>query len=138
MANFQTIPDSNVITYKFVFIQSNPAPLDFNSATGSQSTFLFGMPAGYAVCAVKINPQVAIVGPSLATMTCSVGPNSSAAYYAPAYNIMQSAAVQITSPLLEFQTTAHDVNANFLSTGASINAASAGQVEITVQIRPLP
>jgi hypothetical protein len=138
MANIQTLPESDIITYKFVLQQADPAPANFTSLTDTQNIFLFGMPNGYAVCCVKINPQISFTGSGLATMTCSVGPTGSVAYYAPAFNIMQSAAIQVTSPLLQYQFTAHDVNANFITTGAAVDAVSAGYVEITIQIRQLP
>jgi hypothetical protein len=133
-----TIPESEILTYKFVFVQDNPAPVDFTSGTGSQTSFLVGVPNNYAICAVKINPTITFVGPSLATMTCSVGVSANNTYYAPAYSIVQSAAFQVTTPLSQFQSTAHDINAYFVTTGASINAITAGQVEITLQMRPLP
>ena len=138
MANIFTLPESDIITYKFVFQQSNPAPLNFSAVATTQTTFLFGMPNQYAICAVKINPLIAVTGTDLATMTCSLGVSGSTAYYAPAFSIMQSSSVQISSPLLQYQVTAHDVNATLLSTGANISVASAGEFEIVVQIRPLP
>lgn len=138
MISLQTIPQSEVLSYKFVYQQQDPAPMDFTSVTTSQDITLFGMPPNHAVCAVKINPTIAFVGTSLATLTIQIGVSATTNYYAPAFSITQSAAFQVTTPLSMQSSAAHDVVARFIATGASINAITAGQVEITIQIRPLP
>lgn len=138
MANLMTLPESSVLTYTFVYVQMNPSPQNFTAASNTQTTFMFGMPANYAVCAVQINPTEAIVGSGLSSLTVEIGVSGTPAYYAAAFNIMQSSSMQLTSPLLQYSALAHDINATFISTGAFINAVTAGQIQVVVQIRSLP
>jgi len=127
------LPESDVLTYKFVFYHTN-----LTAAANTQTIFLFGMPENFAVCAVKINPTITFVGTGFTSITCSVGPTGAEDFYAAPFNMMQSSAFQTSSSLAQFSSAAYDLNTTFDSTGALLNLTVAGQVELTIQIRPLP
>jgi hypothetical protein len=138
--SLQSLPDSEIVTYKFVFQQALVAPLDFTSNTTTQDSLLVGIPDNWVICGVKILPIIQFVGASVSSLTCQIGSTTVTNAYAPAFELTTAVSptvFQISSPLAAAQTTAHDLNARFISTGASINAISAGMVEITVQIRKI-
>jgi hypothetical protein len=137
LTSLQTLPDNGIITYKNVFQQALVAPQDFTSVTTSQDMVLFGIPSNYVICAVKVIPVIAFVGASLSSITVQVGATGQPNAYSLAFELTQSASFQLSSPLWSYQSSAHDVIARFISTGASINAVTAGQVEITVQVRAI-
>ena len=132
MTYLQTVPDIDVVTYKFVYQQSN-----LTSSTSTQSIFMFGMPPGYAVCMVKIVPIISFSGPSISSLTVQTGVSGNTNFYSPAFEITQSVNFQIGTPLTTYSANAHDVSALFTATGANINALTTGQTEITLQIRPI-
>jgi len=138
LTSLPCLPDNDILSYKVVYQQLNPSPMNFTSGTNTQDFVIFGMPSNYAICAVKINPQIGFVGASITGLTCSVGVTGTPAFYAPAFDVTQTVTFQTTTPLSQYSLVAHDVVAHFISTGAFINAITAGQVELTVQIRPLP
>ncbi len=135
LTSLSQLPNNDILSYKLVYQQLDPAPMNFTAGTTTQDMVLFGMPSNYAICGIKINPQIAFVGSGITGLTCSIGVGGNVAFYAPAFDVTQTATFQTTTPLSQYSLVAHDVIAHFISTGANINAITAGQLEITVQIR---
>jgi len=90
------------------------------------------------VVGCKIQPLVTFTGASLSSLTCQIGSSAVTAAYASAFELttaVSSTTFQVSAPFNSATTDAHDVIARFIATGASIDAISAGMVEITLQIR---
>lgn len=136
MIDLPRIPSLTPISYRFL----KQAVVDLTAATTTQNINLVQVPAGYVVVGVEFLPIVRFTGTALASLTVSIGTSTSPTAYATPMILTGSVlttSVQTTSPFTVIQTDTHQVIARFVSTGANLNAASAGKVEIVVNIRPV-
>lgn len=111
---------------------------DFAAAALSNAITLYALPAGGVLHAVKIKHSAAFGGGAIATYTVSVGIAATPNKYATAFNVFQAPAsntFQVTGTVGgEDQASAVNLVAQAVSTGANLNAANAGSVEIWLLI----
>lgn len=109
----------------------------FSTAANTNTLTLFSLPAGAIIHAVKIKHSTPFGGGSIATYTISVGSVAQGtAGYASAFNVFQSTGsrvYQLSSNLAGEDTTSSTaIQVTATSTGANLNAATAGVVDIWV------
>ena len=155
MTTLPTIPTNEIIEYQ--------RTIPYSALSVQQTSFralIVGLPKSYVVCGTSIKVLTAFSGPSLSSLTCSLGafvPNSILSdlfYYGGDTELTQVVTPQsyslsgpplnnLTSGLSYASATGlyfngpHDVAGYFTSTGTTLDTLTAGVVEITVQIRKL-
>lgn len=117
---------------------------DLTDADTEQDPVLFNLPARGKVWAVNIKHSTAFSGGGLSAMTVSVGDSTSPTLYALAFDAFQAVADDKfqdgpSAPnFLSSTWAARDVFARFTSTGANMNAVTAGSVDVHVCWLVLP
>jgi hypothetical protein len=111
------------------------------AASSTQDITLFQLPARGVVTGTTIKHSAAFSGGGLTAMTVSVGDQSSAALYAPAFDVFQPASDTAFANSDGFKSStfaARDVFARFTSAGANVVSAATGAVDVTAcyAIRP--
>lgn len=155
MTQLPSVPGNATIEYQRVIYYTN--------LFVPQTTFSYvivGIPQNYVVCGTVINLLQTFTGPTLSSLTCSLGafvPNTiltDITYYGMALELTQlptSRTIQASGPsgnnlnyLLPYAPSTglyfngpHDVSAYFTSKGTNLGNLTAGAVELTVYIRPL-
>ena len=135
-----------VITYKDLTAAGTTQTLNlFPDPTGQPVQTL--MPVGTAVVLTSVRLRTPFAGPSLATMTVDVGDLASASRYIAAANtdlfnvptfpntkdnVLSVAAFEYPSSV--FIANQSVLTAKFTSTGANLNACTAGRVEIVFEL----
>lgn len=110
----------------------------FSAAAATNAVTLFALPPKGCVHAVRIKHSVAFGGGAISAYTVAVGISGTAAKYAAAFNVFQAvsdlaAAKQISATIgTESDLTATNIIATATATGANLNAATAGSVDIWV------
>lgn len=140
------IPGTEAIVYKYVHQQITPGgPKDFDGFAALNGTFtLVTIPEDYAVAGVRIRNLVRFQGPSITSVTVSVGATNGATtdntFYAPAYELVLNVtdrSIQLSSPFAAYSANAHSIFTRFVATGANLNVLTAGSVEIAIRCVPL-
>jgi len=140
------IPSTEALVYKFVFQQVLPGgPRNFDAfAALTANIDLVGIPEDYAIAGVRIRNLVRFQGPSITSVTVSVGANngvtSDNTFYASAYELSLSVtdrSIQLSSPFAAYSSSAHTLYARFTSVGANLSALTSGAVEISFRCVPL-
>lgn len=114
------------------------------AAALTNSVALFNLPAKGVIHAVRIKHSASFTGGGITAYTVSVGITGSLTKYAGAFNVFQavadtSAGKQITGTVgTESDLTATSILATATSTTSNLNAATAGSVDIWVQISTVP
>lgn len=107
---------------------------DFSAAATTNSINIYGLGAGWVLHAVKIKQSTAFSGGAIASYTVSVGVSGNNAKYASAFDVFQAVAattLQVTGTVgCESQGAIVQLTATATSTGANLNAAAAGSVDI--------
>ena len=107
-----------------------------STAATTNSITLFSLPAAGIIHGVKIKHSTAFSGGSISAYTVSVGISGTLAKYATAYNVFQAVAndtFQLSNTLgSENHASATNILITATSTGANLNAATAGSVDIWV------
>lgn len=106
----------------------------FATAGTTASVPLFYLPGGGLILGIKVIPRIAFSGTAITGYTISVGTVSNATQLASAFDMTQvpsSSYFQLSQNFIEFD----DVNvttiiAQAVSTGANLNKATTGQVDI--------
>lgn len=115
---------------------------DFSTADPSNSIELFTMPAGGVIHAVKIKHSTAFSGEAISAYTISVGITGSNSRYAPSFDTVQAVSgevLQMSSSLFgENQDSSWSVTATAVATGANLDAATTGSVDIWVLTSKTP
>jgi hypothetical protein len=111
------------------------------AASTTQDITLFQLPARGVVTGTTIKHSAAFSGGGLTGMTVSVGDQSSATLYAPAFDVFQAVSDTTFANADGFKSStfaARDVFARFTSTGGNVVDATAGKVEVTAcyAVRP--
>lgn len=111
----------------------------FTSATTSQNFTGLSVPAGWGVLSTSIRLISQFTGTSMAALILKVGTSANANIFASDFDLMQSALPTTVASynFVQASTSAHDVILRFVSTGASINAITAGRVDLTINIGPV-
>jgi hypothetical protein len=134
------------LRHKFALHQNSPH-LDFTAAANTQSIFLLGIPAKTLIVGVwaRLVTQFVAFGMSLCNL--SIGGISqidsgttSDNFYMSEFSctqIQSPTSFMYGSPIAMLTTDAQDIRANFTTTGAYLNAITAGEVELTIMYRPL-
>jgi hypothetical protein len=146
MVLLPTIPSRRVVEYKGVMSQMTPRQ-DFTSVFTTQIGTVIGIPGNYVVVGCRILLLTQFSGPSITSVTLQLGTTGTPGFYAPAYQLAQLATdrtFQITqqpthSDWLNGEATlaAHDIVYTFTSIGNTLSALTQGEVEITLQYRPV-
>lgn len=140
------IPASESLVYKFIYQQILPGgPRNFDTYTSlTANVDLITIPDDYAVTGVRIRNLVRFAGPSITSVTVSVGANNGATsdntFYASPYELtlaVTDRSLQMSSPFATYSASAHSLYARFTAVGANLSALTAGSVEIAVRIAPL-
>lgn len=112
------------------------------AAATTNSITLFSLPAKYLIAGVIIKHSTAFSGGSISAYTVSVGITGSLAKYAAAYNVFQAVSsntAQLSGSFnMEDFSSATNILITATSTGANLNAATAGSVDIWVNTASLP
>jgi hypothetical protein len=131
-------------TFKYVMRQNPPAPVHFTATANTQTGVIVGIPANHVVVGVRVQLVTTFAGFGLSSCLVTVGADAglteNANWYAPAFECVQavnSTSFVYWSPFSTFTMEAHDITATFTSTGAQIAAMTAGEIEFTIQYRPL-
>ena len=107
---------------------------DLATAGVTNNITLFSLGAGQVIHKVKIKHSIAFAGGALASYTISLGITGELAKYATAFNVFQAAAgttMQLSEgPWTEDHGAAVDVKIAAVSTGANLDAATAGSVDV--------
>lgn len=104
------------------------------AASTSQDVTLFQLPARGVITGITIKHSAAFSGGGLTGMTVSVGDQSNATLYAPAFDVFQAVSDTAFADSGGFKSStfaARDVFARFTSTGGNVVNATAGKVEVT-------
>jgi len=131
----QKIPAKVPVTYKQTYQYT-----DMTSGTTAQNFTLVGIPADWVVTGIRIQNITTWAATSLSSLQVQIGTAASPSAYANPYeltNSVTSTSVQISSPFTCPTTVAHDIIVRFVATGASMNAMSAGKLEVTLRVEPL-
>lgn len=140
------IPSPEALVYKFVFQQITPGgPRNFDAFNSLTANIdLMTIPDDHAIAGVRIRNLVRFQGPSITSLTCSVGANNGATsdntFYASPYELslaVTDRSLQMSSAFQTYSAQAHYVYARFTSVGANLSALTAGSVEIAVRVVPL-
>lgn len=111
---------------------------DLAFAGTSNDIELFSLPAGAVIHAVKQKHSAAFTGGAIATYTTSVGIVGTLAKYAAAFNVFQApgnTVFQVTGTIgSENHGAVTSIRIAAVSSGANLNAATAGSVDVWVQI----
>jgi hypothetical protein len=114
----------------------------FAAAALSNAVNLFQLAPGQIIHAVKLKHTEAFAGGSIASYTVSVGVSGTAAKYASAFDVHQavsSTAFQLSTTVgAEDNSSATQIIATATSTGANLNAATAGVVHIWALLSTVP
>jgi hypothetical protein len=110
---------------------------DLAAAATSNSVALQTLPAGAVVHAVKVKHSEAFAGGAISAYTISVGPSASPTQYINAHNVFQAVGDTVmdsdaTVTFLTHAAAGTDLEVKADSTGANLNAATAGSVDIWV------
>lgn len=154
LTTLPTIPSTSIIEYTKVIKHT-----DLNVSAATARVLIMGLPYNYVVCGASIRCMTQFAGPSLTSLTCSIGaftPDSiltDLTYYMSAIELTQPVTPQAfatsgylsndlnatpVSPIVGlYLNGAHDVAAYVVASGAILNTLSAGIVELAVQIRPM-
>lgn len=137
------IPDAPRM-HKFVLRQNPPAPVHFTATSNTQTNVIFGIPANHVVVGVRVQlvTRFTAVGMSscLVTVGATDGVTPSLNWYSPSFELVQNPGptkFQYWTPFSAYTSAAHDITATFTSTGAQLSTLTAGEVEFTIQYRPL-
>ena len=110
----------------------------FSAAALTSNANLYSLPAGGVLHAVKIKQSASFTGGAVASCTVSVGISGNNAKYATAFDVFQASAAttfQVTGTVGgEDQAAAFQLTATAISTGANLNALTAGSVDVWLLI----
>jgi len=159
MITLPTVPLNQTIEYQ--------KKITYSMLSAPQATYtvlIVGIPTNYVVCGTCVRLVTRFAGSTLRSLTCSLGafvPDtilSDLTYYGMELELAQlptTQTVQTSGPaannLTQLGTTPssyspatglyfngpHDVAAYFTATGVNLSSLTAGEAEVTVQIRPL-
>lgn len=140
------IPSPEALVYKYVFQQITPGgPRNFDSFGALTANIdLLTIPDDYAITGVRIRSLVRFQGPSITSVTCSVGANNGSTsdntFYASPYELaltVTDRSIQMSSAFQAYSAQAHFLYARFTAVGANLSALTAGAVEIAIRAVPL-
>lgn len=110
----------------------------FSAAALTANANLYSLPAGGVLHAVKIKQSASFTGGAVASCTVSVGIAGNVSKYASAFDVFQAPAsntFQVTGTVGgEDQASAAQLTATATSTGANLNALTAGSVDVWLLI----
>lgn len=109
---------------------------DFSAASTSNSITLTSVSSGTVIQGIKIKHSTAFTGGSISAYTVSVGTTGANSLYASAFNVFQAPGNGTFQLSNNFRGEDHanpwDVKATATSTGANLNAATQGSIEIWI------
>lgn len=131
------LPGHNAVVYTINFNNSVLA-----ATAGLTATVPLGLtlPAGAVVNSLIVTSKVAYAGPSVSSMTVSIGDSSSNTAFTTAYSLFTASATtfQLTAGPKATTTAADVVNAYFTAIGANLTVLTAGQATVQVNYTALP
>jgi hypothetical protein len=111
---------------------------DFSTAAATNSIALFTLPAGGVIHRIKVKHSTAFSGGTISAYNVSVGITGNTTKYTPIFDVFQATgntAEQLTRvDLQENHGATTSVLATANSTGANLNAATAGSVTFWIQV----
>jgi len=111
---------------------------DLDAAATTNDIELFSLDAGGIIHAVKIKHSVAFTGGIISAYTVSVGITGTLAKYHTAFNVFQAPGNTVQSIETNTETENHATSVSIriaaISTGANLNAATGGTVDVWVLI----
>ena len=131
----EKIPAKAPITYKLSYSNT-----DMTSSSNSQNFTAVGIPQDWAVTGVRIHNQTQWAGTSLSSLQVQIGTAANPTAYANGYELtstVTSTSIQMSSAFAESTVLPHDIIIRFVSVGASINAITAGQVDVSIRVEPI-
>lgn len=116
----------------WVKVGSALGPSTFAAAALTNNVNLFTLAAGQVIQGIKIKHSVSFSGGAIASYTVSVGVSGNNAKYASAFDVFQAVAAGAYELSSNFggEAGATQITATATSTGANLNAATAGSVDI--------
>lgn len=134
-ASFNAASCTPVAATALVWTKYTKAYTDFSTAALSNSLTLFSLTAKSIIHAIKIKHSASFSGGAIATYTVQVGVSGDASL-ASAFNVKQATGtkvIQLSHDLYEGdETGSTTIQVTAVATGANLNAASAGSVDIWV------
>lgn len=116
------------------WIKVTKAYTDFSAAATNNNITIYTLPAGGVIHAVKTKHSVSFAGGLIATYTISTGIAGNLSKYAVSFDIFQATGALVyqlsTTVSGESQSATTAIKAEAISTGANLNAATGGTVDI--------
>lgn len=129
----RAVPLSLGIQAQWVCVGS-PTYSTFATAATTNTVALFQLPSAAIIHGVKIVPTTAFTGGGISAYTVSVGDGTTPTLYASAFNVFQAPGANVYQLSSDFGgeslIAATQIYATATSTGANLNAATAGSVSI--------
>ena len=144
--NATTNISEGTFRHKFALFNASPH-FDFTAASTTQSIFLLGIPAKTLIVGVWARLITPFVAFGMSLCTVSVGGVSqldatvtSSNFYMPVFSctqVVNPQAFMYWTPIAMLTTDPQDIRAYFTTTGAFLNAITAGEIELTITYRSL-